>query len=306
VEVLVSDNCSPDETPQIIASYNSSTLPLRYIRNAENIGSDENIAQCFNLAHGRYVLILGDDDLLLDGALALLCSHLRPERYGVVCLRPYGYDRDFRREHPGGKGRSREFEDGGKFLAAIGPYMTLISSCVINKLLLADVDARIYCGGNLGQVHLVIQAALRAQHNLFIDDYQVACKRNNSGGYDFSRVFVEEFGRILDDEKRLGLSNHAVSKIETRMLVGYHPTYLLRQRRKKSGDLAATKATFDARFGRRRLYRFWLAPILDLPRPFAIAWGMVATLLGRTASGELRRGLIFARNRIRVFRESSG
>ena len=298
VEVLVSDNCSTDNTPHVVEAHTSPELPLRYVRNAENIGSDENTAQCFNLARGKYVLILGDDDLLFDGTLASLCSHLQANEYGVVCLRPYGYERDFRREHPGGRGKLREFTDAGDFLAAIGPYMTLISSCVINKDLLSNVDPREFCGGNLVQVQLVMQAALRSEKNLFVDDYQVACKRNNSGGYDFSRVFVEEFGRILDNGKSLGLSDSAISKIETRMLVGYYPTYLLRERRLRSGDLVATRARFDARFGRRWLYRLWLEPILALPRPLAIAWGMMATLFGRAVSGELRRGLAYARNRI--------
>ena len=281
VEVLVSDNCSSDDTPH-----------------AENIGSDANTAQCFNLARGKYVLILGDDDLLIDGALSSLSSHLRSNEYGVVCLRPYGYERDFRREYPGGTGSLREFANAGDFLAAIGPYMTLISSCVINKDLLSNVDPREFCGGNLVQVQLVMQAALHSEKNLFVDDYQVACKRNNSGGYDFSRVFVEEFGRILDDSRRLGLSETAVRKIETRMLLGYYPYYLLRQRRDRSGDLAASQARFDARFGRRRLYLIWLAPILRLPRPLAIAWGTLATLFGRAVTGELRRGLAFAMHRM--------
>jgi abequosyltransferase len=299
VEILISDNCSPDQTEQIVADRNPSVSPWRYLRNSENIGSDANIAQCFNLAKGKYVLILGDDDLLLDGALASLCSHLRSGQYGVVCLRPYGYERDFRREYPGGKGRLREFTDAGKFLAAIGPYMTLISSCVINKDLLANVDARTFCGGNLVQVHLVMQAALRAERNLYVDDYQIACKRNNSGGYDFSRVFVEEFGRILDQSRPDGLSDTDVEKIETRMLLGYYPYYLLRQRRDGSGDLAATAANFVVRFRRRPLFWFWLAPTLYLPRALAIAWGTLTTFFGRAATGELRRGMAFAVNRIR-------
>ena len=298
VEILISDNCSTDDTPQVVRKYASPAPPFRSLRNLENIGSDANIAQCFNLARGKYVLILGDDDVLIDGTLGSLISHLQASEYGVVCLRPYGYDRDFRREYPGGRGKLCEFTDAGDFLAAIGPYMTLISSCAINKNLLANVDARDFCGGNLVQVHLVIQASLRSARNLFIDDYQIACKRNNSGGYDFSQVFVEEFARVLDSGKRLGLSDSAINNVETRMLVGYYPTYLLRQRRLQSGDLAATRARFETRFGHRRLYRLWLEPILALPRPLAIAWGMLATLFGRVLFGELRRSLKFAQHRI--------
>jgi glycosyltransferase involved in cell wall biosynthesis len=296
VEILVSDNCSTDDTPRVVQTCALSGSQFRSVRNAENMGSDANIAQCFNLARGNYVLILGDDDLLFDGALASLCLHLQACEYGVVCLRPYGYEQDFRREYPGGAGKLREFADAGKFLAAVGPYMTLISSCVINKSLLANVDARDYCGGNLVQVHLVVQAALRSRKNLFVDDYRVACKRNNSGGYDFSKVFVEEFYRVLDSGRHLGLSDSAIYKIEARMLLGYYPYYLLRQRLDQSGDLAATTARFDVRFLRRRFYVLWLSPILRLPRPFAIAWGSLVTLFGRIATGDLRRGLAFVRH----------
>jgi abequosyltransferase len=300
VEVLVSDNCSTDDTPQVVQRYASTARQFRSVRNAEDIGSDNNLAQCFNLAKGKYVLILGDDDLLCDGTLASLCAHLQASKYGIVCLRAYGYDRDSRQEHPGGRGKLREFTDSGEFLAAIGRYMTLISSCVINKSLLQNIDAREYCGGNLVQVHLVLRAALLSRHNLFVDDYQVACKRNNSGGYDFSRVFVEEFGRALDGGTRLGLSNNAVRHIETRMLVGFYPAFLVRQRRHRSGNLAIARARFDSRFGRRILYWVWVAPILLLPRPFAISWGLMAVLFGRIASGESRRSIVFASNRIKA------
>jgi glycosyltransferase involved in cell wall biosynthesis len=296
VEIFVSDNCSPDDTPEVVEKYASTGSPFRSLRNGENIGSDANIAQCFNLARGKYVLILGDDDLLIDGTIASLISHLQADEYGVVCLRPYGYDRDFRHEYPGGGGKLRKFADAGDFLAAIGPYVTLISSCVINKSLLAGVDARDYCGGNLVQVHLVLQAALRTSKNLFVDDYQIAYKRNNSGGYNFWKVFVEEFGRILDGCKTLGLTDNAIRKIETRMLVSHYPTYLLRERCEQSSYLAETKARFDARFGHRWLYRLWLEPIIALPRPLAIVWGILTTLFGRILFGELRRGVIFARH----------
>jgi abequosyltransferase len=142
VEVLVSDNASPDETPRVVADAVAEGIPVRYVRNAENIGSDCNIAQCFNLAAGQYVMILGDDDILVDGALGLLLKLLQEEEYGVVALRPYGYERDFRREYPGGKGDIQKFSDIGEFVVKLGVFSTLISATVISKKLLAGVDAR--------------------------------------------------------------------------------------------------------------------------------------------------------------------
>lgn len=296
-EVLVSDNASTDDTPQVVAKAIAGGMPIRYVRNTENIGSDANIAQCFNLAQGKFVLILGDDDLFVDGALQLLLERLAAGEYGVVCLRPYGFESDFRKEYPGGGDGERVFSDAGKFLEAIGPLMTLISSCVINKNLLSGVDARQFCGDNLVQVHLVLCAALAARENVFVEQYLIGCKRNNSGGYDFSQVFVSNLGAVLDSCKPLGLTPSAILAIEKRLIIAYYPFYLLRQRLAESGDLDATFARFEKRFHGRFLFKYWLAPIMRLPRPLAIVWGGAATFIGRALNGDLRRGIVFGWNR---------
>lgn len=297
-EILVSDNASVDDTQQVVEGAIASGLPVRYLRNAENIGSDANIAQCFNLARGNFVLILGDDDLFVDGALSALLERLASNDYGVVCMKPYGFEKDFRKEYPGTFGSEKVFDNAGLFLAAIGPLMTLISSCVINKKLLPNIDARQFCGDNLVQVHLVLRAALAARENLFLDRYLIACKRNNSGGYDFSQVFVSNLGAVLDSCKPLGFTESAILAIESRLMLAYYPFYLLRQRVAKSGDLHATLARFEARFHGRFLFKYWLLPIMRLPRPLGILWGGMATVIGRVLNGDLRRGMAFAWNRL--------
>jgi len=298
VEVLVSDNASSDATPEVVQQAMQAGLPIRYIRNAMNIGSDANIAQCFNLAQGKFVLLLSDDDLFVDGALSWLLQRLEQGKFGVVCLRPYGYEVDARKEYPGGKEGERAFDDGGAFLAAINSRVTLISACIINKNLLLGVDAQEFCGGNLVQVHLVIQAALLAKTNLLTDHYLIACKRNNSGGYHFSGVFVKELGRILDRYQSMGLTSKAIRAFETRLLLGYYPFYLLQQRSARRKDLSVIYEHFSARFGNRWLFHCWVAPILRLPRPLAILWGLGVTVVGRIVSGDLRRGIMFTWNRI--------
>jgi len=297
VEILISDNFSSDNTPEVVEHAKKLGLNLRSIRNRENIGSDANIAQCFNLASGKYVLILGDDDLFVDKALLFLLERLRTEKYGVVCIRPYGFDIDFRQEYPGAGGFEKVFRDPGLFLAEIGPLMTLISSCVIHKSVLPTIDANDYCGENLVQVHLVIQAALVAQENLFISRYLIACKRNNSGGYDFSKVFVENLGHILDSYSDMGLTKKAVIAIEKHLIVGYFPFYLFKQRLNKTGDVEATYERFSRRYHGQLCFYLWIVPILKLPRLLAIIWGGIATIIGRSINGDLFRGFMFAVNK---------
>jgi len=298
VEVIVSDNFSTDHTELVVKNAKNAGFNLVYVRNAENIGSDANIAQSFNLAKGEYVLILGDDDLFIDGALLYLIGQLKFKRYGVVCMRPYGYDFDFREEYPGVGSKDRVFHEAGKFLGAIGPLMTLISSCVINKTKLDVINANQFCGENLVQVHLVIRAALASKENLFIKQYLIACKRNNSGGYDFSEVFVKNLGRILDSYVQMGLTRKAIISIENRLLVSYFPQYILKHRLNNSKNIGISYQNFLSRYRGRFCFYFWVAPILKLPRFLALIWGGMATLLGRAINGDINRGFKFLINKI--------
>lgn len=299
VEVIVSDNASPDNTEEVVNHVISSGLTIRYIKNSENIGSDANIAQCFNLANGSYVLILGDDDLFVDGGLHDLLQNIDSQQYGVVCLKSYGFDADFRAENPGRFGCNKTYINAGSFLSSIGPLMTLISGCVVNKSLLSHMDANDYCGENLVQVHLVIKAACHAKNNLFIDRYLMACKRNNSGGYDFAKVFVENVGSILDSYVGKGLSNRDVFAIERKFILSYFPFYLMKQRFYRQGDIAKVYERFSKRYGDRYIFYIWLYPILKAPRWIAMLWGAMTTLLGRVLNGDLVRGIAFAINKLK-------
>ena len=262
------------------------------------MGSDVNIAQCFNLATGKYVLILGDDDLLVDHALATVLAKLAEKNYGIVCMRAYGFNHDFRREYPGNFGDALEFTDSAAFLTKINSIMTFISSCIINREILSDVDAMAFCGGNLVQVHLVVQAAIRSKQNFFFNSYLIACQRNNSGGYDFSTVFVRNLGAVLDNYQSAGLNRATIMAIENQLLLTYYPFYILRQRLTNSGNLAQCQADFIHRFQGRALFSYWISPIITLPRPCAIMWGIMATLIGRTLNGDLQRGIRFGWSRL--------
>ncbi len=294
IEVLVSDNCSPDSTPMVVEDAIKSGLPIRYVRNDKNVGWALNFAQCFDLALGKYVVLLGDDDLFVDGALSLLIGRLSQKDYGVVCLRPYGFDKDFRREFPGGGGRERVFRDANQFLVAISRCFTLTSACVLNKSLLPGIESKRFSAADLAAFHFVLRAALAAQENLFIDRYLIAAKRQNSSNYEFAEVHVGQFWRIIDAHIVFGLKPEAVRVIERRRMLSYYPFYLFDLRLSRRGDLKLTFDHFASRFQDRWLFRYWLAPIIRWPRPLAIIWGGATTLVGRVIDGDFRRGVKFA------------
>lgn len=86
-ELIVSDDCSPDDTAAVVARYRDPRL--QYHRHERNLGLVGNYNRCLRLAGGEYVGIFDDDDLyaptMLEATVAALDAH--PEAgfvYGVA------------------------------------------------------------------------------------------------------------------------------------------------------------------------------------------------------------------------------
>jgi glycosyltransferase involved in cell wall biosynthesis len=61
-EILIMDNCSPDNTPEVAASF--SDPRVNHIRNEVNIGHIRNFNKGIMMARGKYVLLISPDDWL--------------------------------------------------------------------------------------------------------------------------------------------------------------------------------------------------------------------------------------------------
>ncbi|MEQ1846184.1 MAG: glycosyltransferase family 2 protein [Nitrospira sp.] len=64
IEIIVSDNCSPDNTESVVKAFNDPRI--RYYRQTENIGPVKNRNFCVEQARGEYFVMLLDDDLIDD------------------------------------------------------------------------------------------------------------------------------------------------------------------------------------------------------------------------------------------------
>jgi glycosyltransferase involved in cell wall biosynthesis len=77
IEVIVSDNCSVDDTPQVV-EWAKKFGSFRYHRHEENIGAGPNFLYCSNqLANGEFCWLIGDDDFVRKGAIARLLKIIK-------------------------------------------------------------------------------------------------------------------------------------------------------------------------------------------------------------------------------------
>ena len=92
IELLVSDNDSPDETPSIVRAYIDRGLKIRYLRNSSNVGADGNFLQRFEKARGKYVWIIGDDDVVEPGAIGKIIAYLEANEYNLIYVSSYAFE----------------------------------------------------------------------------------------------------------------------------------------------------------------------------------------------------------------------
>lgn len=84
VEVLVSDNCSTDETFNEVKEF--SSLPVKYYKNSKNYGYDFNVDQVVNLSSGEYVWFLGCGEVVKKNSIDLLLRKIQLYKPSSIIL----------------------------------------------------------------------------------------------------------------------------------------------------------------------------------------------------------------------------
>mgnify|MGYP001806652433 CR=1 FL=1 len=64
-EFVIHDDCTPDETPEIVADWMKIDERIRYVRHQENQGFRSNFLGAMRAARGKYAIYAGNDDLLI-------------------------------------------------------------------------------------------------------------------------------------------------------------------------------------------------------------------------------------------------
>lgn len=101
IEVIVSDNCSSDHTPQLVRSIEDPRL--RYFRQEVNRGANANFNYCLEQARGEYFLLFHDDDMIDEDMIESCMAAIEPGReVGAIFtgVRVIDEHDNVREEHP--------------------------------------------------------------------------------------------------------------------------------------------------------------------------------------------------------------
>ena len=189
IELFVSDNASDDNTAEVVQEHINHGMPITYHRNSKNLGAAVNFYGCMQWASGKYVYILGDDDVLRSGSVAYILDILRGKDYGIVhFLQGQVDDSDC---------SEIVYTDTDMFLRCISFWITFVSANIFRKDIVKLIDPEPYKNTHFLQLPFYVTSALNHPHNLVVRrPIMDVLDFVNNGGYHYHKVFVQNYLNI--------------------------------------------------------------------------------------------------------------
>ena len=145
IELIVVDDCSTDSTHErVLALSGSAPIPMKVVRNAQNLGIAGTLDKALGLSRGEFVCILASDDAYASEFIAACLDRLEAAPHGVeTCVHTNAYRMD-----ESGDVTGVYLEDSGRrplkgevFWDLIGPerFGIVSSTLFLRKSLLSSV-----------------------------------------------------------------------------------------------------------------------------------------------------------------------
>ena len=299
IELLISDNASPDDTEAVVRRLIAEGLRCRYIRNPENLDADPNFLQCYEQAAGTYVWIIGDDDIIFPGALAYILPYLSGEPVDLAFVASIPFDHE-----PNETGladpqpRVYSFSGSDAFVHAVGlrSDLVLISSVIVNKQTVEREPHPDFTTGyktQLLQLGWTLTALSRMRRALLFERGLIAvCGLGPRRGFDMARVFGVNWERMA--ATFVGKDTQVYTALLKDQLYSWFVTHWYGSRRNPGmATLHDPVGQMRPIYGRFALFWLCVYPLLAWPMFPAGCWLFVWRTI---------RKLDLALNRMRVSR----
>jgi len=227
-EIIIQDNASSDNTNKIVEKYIKLGLPINYEKNLTNLGWTKNFEICFKKAKTKYMILLGDDDIIVNGGIDLILKNINDYSPDLIFMNAFSI-KNYDKEYYVSKNDSQQF-DLDEFLCETILQFRLISSYVVKTKYVNKVKE---FSGNFAHLHVIFESLQKKGVFLKINNKLIGTFKNNSDfdyKVNFSDVYVKEFFQLYRSYLINKISKNSMEKIENIMLKRYFPKLILKSR----------------------------------------------------------------------------
>ncbi len=267
VEIVVSDNASTDGTAGVVRAFQETCPWIRFHRNEQNIGAEQNFHLLATLAQGANIWILGDDDRMEPEAIERVLEKI-DLGYGLVICNYSVWDKSYSSMKSNDGlliGKDRVFQDRNELLQRFNLHLSYISSVVIDRAAFLSVTRDEYwelIDSGFSYMYAVYAGFALASGPAAYIAAPIVCNRSeNSGDYDWYRYFVAGSSLIFDSLPGKGYAKEAVFHAKHRALADFVIPHMLYMKLRDEYDHRKALELMYRHYGKDRL--FWT---MCLPR----------------------------------------
>jgi abequosyltransferase len=278
VELLISDNSTDLKTKSLVTKYNFKNI--RYIK-VSPCTYKENWLNCLNFSSGKYILILGDDDIL-DKLLINHLSTIIQKEFSLAIFKGIGYENKVPTNFESDLS-FKHSSDPAEFLKFAGTKITFISSIIINKQLIIKDKHKIKneLNENLVQLDFIMHLLKKHKQFLLINNYLVyAYSGNNAWGYSGLKLFSSDLNKYM----KKYLNQNEIRIVNNAFLSSFFPFEIYKIR--------MNSFQFDPKilinlYDKYLLFKLLVYPLLKIPKfllpPIAVIIIIIGKIINREA-----------------------
>jgi abequosyltransferase len=265
VEIIVSDNGSVDNTSEVVAEFKAKGLAINHLKNTENKGADFNIAQCYNTATGQYILVMGDDDILLEHSVSEILSIISKHGdAGIIYLSNLGFkDNLFTDVEVDIPVNYSLYRDKRSFLHRVTYHVTFISANIVNRKAIEQVDMMQWKDTNLIQVPAILTAMKGAPYNVIVHTKILATQTENTGGYNIFEIFGKKLNYVTSSIFTGG-DSYLKNIIMNDVFVGFFPFWTQRLKHENNFTVNLKTDEIEKLINFNKYYMLFIKPLLRL------------------------------------------
>jgi abequosyltransferase len=145
-DIVISDNCSIDNTEAIVVEYQKKYPQIRYYKQLQPLPVDENFAFVLSKSTSEYTWLIGDSYRIYPDHFKEIIEHCNLKQYPLILLNSF----DMIKNIP-----TTIYSDLANLLKDLGWYLPFMSAYIYHKDVLKNANYRKFYNSNFVQMGIV-------------------------------------------------------------------------------------------------------------------------------------------------------